>query len=706
MSTAADARTRMVEEQVVGRGVRDARVIEAMRAVPREVFLPEELQAQAYEDGPLPIGGGQTISQPFVVAHMAEALAVESDDRVLEVGAGSGYAAAVLGRLAAEIDAVERQPELVASARRHLAEIGATNVRIHEADGSRGWPAAAPYDAILVSAGGPYVPQALVDQLRPDGRLVMPVGPSLDEQELVLVERTPRGVERHPLGGVRFVPLVGASAWPDRRVARPVGWPPVGVAEEPAPDATAPASPPAVAGGRPRGAGPGTPRSAISGVPATVERIVAEAAEPFSTVEHADLGPLLERIGDARVVLLGEASHGTSEFYRLRARVTLELARRGAIRFVALEADWPDAARLDRWVRSSRPPERTVAAVRALPDVDVAQHRRPRVPRRGCARSTAARPRRPCRGFHGLDLYTPRRDRSVPCSRISTRWTRRRRAVARERYGCLTPYQDDPADVRPRDADRRLPAVRARVVDQLRELLERRLEYAQEEDPEAFFDAEQQRAAGGRRGALLPGDVLRRRRLLEPARRRTCSRRSTRSSPTAGGRHVAWSGRTTATSGTRRRPRSRTRGELNLGQLGAERFGDSAYHGRLRDRPRDGRRGARLGRRDAGDGRRAGAGRAATRPWRGTAASSSFLLALRSPAIDGLRAALSRPRLERAIGVVYRPETERLSHYFEADLASQFDEYVWVAETHAVTPLGPTHGPSIPAGHPFAELDR
>ena len=214
----AERRRAMVELQIAARGIRDPAVLAAMREVPRHKFVGDSLRDDAYEDTPLPIEDGQTISQPYIVALMLEAARIGSGDRVLEVGAGSGYACAVAGRLAAHVDAIERHPRLVEIARERLARIGATNVAVHRGDGSLGWPAGAPYDAILVAAGGPRVPEALREQLAFGGRLVMPVGDEHLPQRLVRLERDAGGRFRESdLGGVAFVPLVGAQGWGPRR---------------------------------------------------------------------------------------------------------------------------------------------------------------------------------------------------------------------------------------------------------------------------------------------------------------------------------------------------------------------------------------------------------------------------------------------------------------------------------------------------------
>lgn len=199
----------MVRRDIKGRGITDPRVLEAMAAVPREAFVGPGQARRAYADGPLPIGEGQTISQPYVVAWMAEAAEVAAGDRVLEVGTGSGYAAAVLGRLAETVDTVERHAVLAKDAAERLRELGCDNVKVRHGDGSEGWSEHAPYDAIVVAAASPGVPGALREQLRAGGRLVIPVGGRWSVQRLVRERRSESGeFTREELGAVRFVPLV------------------------------------------------------------------------------------------------------------------------------------------------------------------------------------------------------------------------------------------------------------------------------------------------------------------------------------------------------------------------------------------------------------------------------------------------------------------------------------------------------------------
>jgi protein-L-isoaspartate(D-aspartate) O-methyltransferase len=201
------ARARMVEEQIAARGIADPAVLQAMRTVPRHEFVPEGVRADAYADWPLPIGHGQTISQPYVVALMTELAAVKPGDRVLEIGTGSGYQAAILCALGAEVYTIEIVEPLARGAESILQRLGYGRVHVRHGDGSRGWPEAAPFDAVVVTAAPREVPAALVAQLAPGGRLVIPVG-SEGEQELRVLVRTPSGIETRPSVPVQFVPMV------------------------------------------------------------------------------------------------------------------------------------------------------------------------------------------------------------------------------------------------------------------------------------------------------------------------------------------------------------------------------------------------------------------------------------------------------------------------------------------------------------------
>ena len=216
MTDFAALRDLMVRRQIAGRGLRNPALLAAFRAVPRECFVPQDLLHAAYDDCALPIEAGQTISQPFIVAVTIDAAALRPDDKVLEVGAGSGYAAAVIAQLARQVIAIERIPELARLAAERMEQLGYSNVRIVEGDGSLGCPDGAPFDAILCAAAGPRVPTSWLEQLAPGGRIVMPVGSFAGTQRLIRVTLTPDGsTHTDELDLVRFVPLIGAEAYDD-----------------------------------------------------------------------------------------------------------------------------------------------------------------------------------------------------------------------------------------------------------------------------------------------------------------------------------------------------------------------------------------------------------------------------------------------------------------------------------------------------------
>ena len=196
-------------------GIRDLRVLEAIRNVPRHFFVPEALQSRAYGDHALPISGNQTISQPFIVARMTELLELDTNSRVLEIGAGSGYQTAVLSQIAAQVYAIERIGDLARGAQARIRELGIYNATVKCFDGTLGWAANAPYDAILVAAGGPTIPEPLIAQLKIGGRLVVPVGESRDSQRLIRVIKTETGRRAEDHGGCAFVPLIGQHGWSD-----------------------------------------------------------------------------------------------------------------------------------------------------------------------------------------------------------------------------------------------------------------------------------------------------------------------------------------------------------------------------------------------------------------------------------------------------------------------------------------------------------
>lgn len=212
MPDESDRRNSMIAQQLIKRGIREARVLQAMRDTPRHLFVPLRYRSAAYEDMPLPIGYEQTISQPLMVAMMVEALQLRGDERVLEIGTGSGYQAAILARLVAVVFSIERVSDLAVQARATLASLGLRNVHVIVGDGSVGLPEHGPYGAIIVAAASPKLPQPLIEQLDTEGRLVIPVG-DRHEQTLVRVTKTAQGTQTEHLGGCRFVPLIGEEGW-------------------------------------------------------------------------------------------------------------------------------------------------------------------------------------------------------------------------------------------------------------------------------------------------------------------------------------------------------------------------------------------------------------------------------------------------------------------------------------------------------------
>ncbi len=273
MKDLANRRKHMVDVQIARRGVRDERVLNAMRTVPRERFIGEAMAEFAYEDSPLPIEEGQTISQPYIVAAMIEAAEIAQGDRVLEVGAGSGYAAAVIGQIAGEVYAIERHEALGCLAQDRFEALGYDNITIRVGDGTKGWPDAGPFDAILVAAGGPEVPQALKEQLAIGGRLVIPVGEYGDQKLCKVTRRSEDRYSEENLGAVTFVPLIGEQGWSEdgrRSASNHV---------------------------------PGTSRKQ------TLPEMIADAAEALPAFDDPAFGRLFDRFADRRVVLLGDARH-------------------------------------------------------------------------------------------------------------------------------------------------------------------------------------------------------------------------------------------------------------------------------------------------------------------------------------------------------------------------------------------------------------
>jgi protein-L-isoaspartate(D-aspartate) O-methyltransferase len=654
MTDFAAAREAMVERQIAGRGIEDERVLAAFRKVPREAFLGPDAQALAYEDSPLPIPSEQTISQPYIVALMMEAAELDPMDRVLEVGAGSGYAAAVMSRIAKEVIAIERHAELAALAAERMKQLGYDNVRIIHGDGSQGLPEEAPFEAILAAASGSHVPEVLLRQLSVGGTLVMPIGEPHSIQSLVKITR--KGEEefaQEDLGAVRFVPLIGAHAWDEK--------------------------------GR-RSASPASP----------AEKLKA-AAEPLPDLDDAAFGALFDRFADARVVMLGEASHGTSEYYRARAAVSKRLIEQHGFNIVAVEADWPDAATIDRYVRHRPKREGEEAAFQRFPtwmwrNVEVDSFIR------WLKGHNEGREPDAMAGFYGLDLYNLGGSIRAVIDYLDDVDPEAAK-VARSRYGCLTPWTGNPAAYGRLAITEGFARCEAPVVQMLRELFRKRSEYVAE-DGEEWLDA----AANAR----LVKNAEAYYRVMYHGAAESWNLRDTHMFETLSqlldakgpeSKAIVWA-HNSHIGNAAFTEMGQHREELNIGQLVKERFGEQA--------------------RLIGFGTHTGTVAAAddwdepmqvkqVRPslpgsYERVSHDSNvprFLLDLREGANGEAAEALLEPRLERFIGVIYRPETERWSHYSEAVLPRQFDAWVWFDETKAVTPLPGEQRPGEDETYPF-----
>jgi protein-L-isoaspartate(D-aspartate) O-methyltransferase len=651
----------MVERQVSSRGIRSELVLAAMRSVPREKFLPDSMHEFAYEDSPLPIAEGQTISQPYIVALMTEALALDGGEEVLEIGTGSGYAAAVLSRIAKNVYTVERIGQLAEKAAAVLADLGYGNVHVLHGDGTLGWTDHAPYDAIVVAAGGPEVPESLKRQLKVGGRLVIPIGRDTRVQELVRVTRVSHDeYATEDLADVRFVPLVGEEGWAPQQS---------------------------------RGAPVSKPATVAYG---TLAQQVAKSRETFDSIDGADLGPLLRRIGDARIVLIGEATHGTSEFYRMRDVISRALIETKGFSFVAIEGDWPDAARIDHYVRHAEYPPSEWTAFARFP-VWMWRNRDVRAFvdwLRGRNATVEADKRV---AFHGLDLYSLFNSiRSVVnyLDEVDPRTAR----VARLRYGCLTPWQSDPATYGHAALTGHYQTCEGEVVSMLKDLLAKQRLYA-EHDGERFLDVVQ--------NARLVANAERYYRTMYYGSRASWNLRDSHMFETlqtllafhgSASKAIVWAHNSHV--GDSAATEMSSRGEYNIGELCRKEFGASCY--------------------SIGFGTHHGSVAAAS-DWDGPmevkqvrpalsgsyeslchdAGGAQWFLPLRDPIVPDVVRGLSTPLLERAIGVIYRPETELQSHYFQAILPRQFDEYIWFDESRAVSPIETHELRGLPDTYPF-----
>jgi protein-L-isoaspartate(D-aspartate) O-methyltransferase len=665
----------MVLRHLQARGIYDPLVLAAMGKVPREAFVPEGLKEFAYEDSALPIEAGQTISQPYIVARMIELLELEPTDRVLEVGAGSGYAAAVVSRIASKVYAIERHEGLANQARERLKRLGYDNVEIVWADGTLGYPQQSPFNAILVSAGGPRIPDTLKQQLTVGGRLVIPVGRDV-HQTLYLIRRIDEdNFEEEDHGAVSFVPLIGAEGWvePEAKKEAPIDAQRSGFAD-----------------------GLLVPAQRAKTIRTRLSRLIAEAAEPFGDLQ--ELAGLAERFAHKRVVLLGEATHGTAEFYDARAAITEMLVTRHGFNILAVEADWPDAAVFNAYVRRLPPPKVPKAPFTRFPtwmwrNAEVAAF----LNRLKAINEAIGDADRKC-GFYGLDVYSLNTSIEAVLTYLDS-IDAEAAAVARERYGCLTPWRADPVRYGRMALTRGYAMCEKPVTDALLDLLNKRLDYLVK-DGESFFDAEQNArivsAAEQYYRVMYYGDAaswnLRDQHMFDTLTRLLQYRGP---DPKA----VVWA-HNSHIGNAEFTEMGQVRGEHNIGKLVRDRFGqDVALIGFGTDRgtvaaasdwngPMEIKR-VRPARDDSYEGR----SRDADIP--------AFFLETGPGQKEYIRAELAEPLLERAIGVIYRPETELLSHYFQAELSRQFDAWIWFTETEAVAAHGEAHPHGPDETYPF-----
>lgn len=654
MSDFATLRQQMIEYQMASRGLDDEAVLRAINAVPREEFVPTELVEFAYSDAPLPIAASQTISQPYIVALMTAALELKPEDRVLEIGTGSGYAAAVLAEIASKVYSIERHKILADSARERLEELGYSNTKILHADGTLGWPEHAPFDAIVVAAGGPDVPISLKQQLAIGGRLVIPVGASLHTQKLLRVRRISADeYHQEDLGDVRFVPLIGASGWEDDT----------------------------------------STTAALS-----LSKLIYQSSEHFANISDANLDNLMQRIGDSSIVLLGEASHGTAEFYDMRARITQELIEKKGFTVIAVEADWPDANHINHYIHNtSGEPLLDSPPFERFPTWMWANHSVLEFSHWLRAHNQQIADIQQQIGFYGLDLYSLSSSIQAVLQYLQS-VDPQTAEIARIRYGCLTPWTRDPSLYGQVSINKQYRKCENDVLANLQDLLKKRLDYCLA-DGERFFNATQ--------NARLVANAERYYRTMYYAENNSWNQRDQHMFDTLQSvlahrgpeaKAVIWAHNSHI--GDARATQMGARGEFNIGQLVRQHYADAAYligfgtdHGTV----------------------------AAASEWGGPMEvkqvqpahmdsyervchevnTDNFLLPLRQPLQDLTRTKLLTERLERAIGVIYRPETELQSHYFYASLPRQFDEYIWFDESSAVKPLSREVREGMPETFPF-----
>lgn len=649
------ARESMVARHIADRGIKDDVVLQAMRSVPREAFMPQEDESGAYADKPSPIGCGQTISQPFIVAMMAQLAELKPEDKVLEIGTGSGYGAAVIASIAGHVFTIERHEELAARAEATLRGLGYDNVTVLRGDGTLGWADEAPFDAIVVTAGAPSVPEILKQQLAPGGRLVIPAGTDPKRQTLYqVIKVSDDDYITHDYGHVAFVPLIGEHGWRES------------------------------GGNHPRSRN--TAKTKEKWVP--LSRLLRQDAEPIPEPDSPHFGQFFDRLGEADIVLLGESTHGTAEFYRARAAITQRLVLHHGFNIVALEADWPDVAVIDGYVRNIRKPDIGMISFSRFPEwMWRNQEFKSFVNWLKKYNDRQAKPSDKI-GIYGLDLYSMKASMNAVINFLEDK-DPGLADVARRRYSCFDPWAEDPAAYGQTVITAEFMSCERAAIRMLMDLMSER---------DIYIDGYRDNLLDVTRNAELVVNAEKYYRVMYLGlaeswnlrdRHMFNTLRAIKKSRWPKAKTVVWA-HNSHIGDARATEMGTMRGEINLGQLCRENYGDRA--------------------RLVGFGTATGEAIAA-QYWGGPAEVISLrppvpgshealwektgmdnaLLDMTRPMDITLRTTLKAERMQRAVGVVYRPESERGSHYFNACPALQYDYYVWFNKTNPVTPL-----PAIP----------
>ncbi len=645
-------RRQAMVQQIAARGVHQPKVLDALLAVPREEFLPDRLRDRAYEDVALQLPQGGVLQRPWLLALLLAALELRGDEKVLEVGSGCGYASALLAQAARDVYAVETDGRLAEMAAAQAARQRLQRVHQRHAEAGDGWPEEAPFDAIVVHPGVALAHlDALREQLAVGGCLVMVVPSDARVSELVRVRRISElQYQQQDLADLRLDERPGAAA----------------------------------------------AAASTTAAVAALAVAVAQAGEAFADLEQADLEPLLRRIGQARVVLIGESTHGSSEFYRMRQRITRALIERRGFDFVAIESDWPDAARIDDYVRQAETAAARWSAFARFPawmwrNREVAEF----VDWLRSFNAQLAAPRRVA--VHGLDLYSMHRSIERVLEYLD-QVDPESAQLARQRYGCLSPWEADASGYAHAWHAPGYRSCEQEVVAMLRDLLRKERDYGAA-DGDRFLDALQ--------NARLVANAERYYRTMYYGSRQAWNLRDGHMFETLRtlldfhgphSRAVVWAHNSHI--GDSAATEMGKRGECNIGRLCRQEFAEGAY--------------------SIGLGTHAGEVAAAPN-WdapmqvmrlRPSLASSyerifhdsgvpGMLLPLRRITPAGALGGLLQARLQRAVGVVYRPHSELASHYFDSVLPWQYDEYLWIDSSHAVTPIDSAPLAGTPETYPF-----